>query len=280
MRVIQVSSQRSIRSRDSDAASSSTLTTASSGRGHFRRTALLDATADRSASSDKAAWFHARFRDSSSGQRRRTTANTAPLYRDWEDKAENKDENEDDGADRDELDEDEPEAMDIWSPSIKRTPPSTTANYSMASPRRGSGTLPVRRGRGRGRPCGSGLGKRRGAPVQRHADDFWRRPSVGDNEDLDFEFGRSRRKYMRRHEVEGENEREERMVYQPPPAGAYARPKPAQRRLDFGASGGVGSRPSTPSSQLGSINRKQASYFGSNSLYLLDCGTQCRTLSV
>uniref|UniRef100_A0A5K3FAE4 Helicase C-terminal domain-containing protein n=2 Tax=Mesocestoides corti TaxID=53468 RepID=A0A5K3FAE4_MESCO len=114
--VHRVPSERSIRSRDSDASgvSSSTTAAASSRFRHFPPSSDAD-----DLFTDKAAWFHARIPESS-GSRRRAAA---PVYADWEEDA-----------------EDEPEATDIWSPSNRRALSSAT----VAGP-------PSKRGRGRGR---------------------------------------------------------------------------------------------------------------------------------
>ncbi len=195
-----MSSERSIRSRDSDASSGTAATTNS----RLRR------PPDGKNDADKAAWFHARHQDAS-GRRRAP----APIYRD----------------DYDEEDDyEEPEATDIWSPNKR------TAAQASHSPTPGGVYATAKRGRGGGM-SGRGSGTRgRKSAFERS---YWRQ------EDEPTPPAK-RRRHVTPSLYAGEPP--DMMEYQPPPAGAYARPKSSiQRRLDFEA---------RPSSSRG-VNRAQ-----------------------
>ncbi|CDI98275.1 helicase [Echinococcus multilocularis] len=127
-----------IRSRDSDASSSTTA--------RFR---LHRPSPDNDESSvDRAAWFHARYRDNAGGRRRLPI----PDYVDWDE----------------EEDEDEPEATDIWSPS----PVSSRRDFAISSALTTS--LPPKRGRGRGRGRGTTNGSLISMRGRRRPSDYWR----------------------------------------------------------------------------------------------------------
>lgn len=135
----RVDNERStVQSRDSDASSSTTA--------QFR---LHQPSPDNEESSvDRAAWFHARYRENAGGRRRLAI----PDYVDWDE----------------EEDENEPEATDIWSPS----PVSSRRDLTIAS---AFTVPPIKRGRGRGRGRGTGNGSTISTRGRRRLPDYWRR---------------------------------------------------------------------------------------------------------
>ncbi|KAL5108649.1 Helicase domino [Taenia crassiceps] len=138
--VRRVDNERStVQSRDSDASSSTTA--------QFR---LRQPSPDNEESSvDRAAWFHARYRENAGGRRRLAI----PDYVDWDE----------------EEDEDEPEATDIWSPS----PVSSRRDFTIASAF--TTVPPSKRGRGRGRGRGTGNGSTISTRGRRRLPDYWPR---------------------------------------------------------------------------------------------------------
>ncbi|VDM31077.1 unnamed protein product [Hydatigera taeniaeformis] len=135
----RIDNERStIQSRDSDASSSTTT--------QFR---LHQPSDNEEASVDRAAWFHARYRENTGGRRRLAI----PDYVDWDEEEE----------------EDEPEATDIWSPS----PVSSRRDFSIASAF--ATAPPPKRGRGRGRGRGTGIGSGISTRGRRRLPDYWRR---------------------------------------------------------------------------------------------------------